>query len=88
MLFRSGFGFRFLITAVLGTVLGTVLSLLFSSKVLGLGLSLVGLSHLPTEIDFVSVIIPSVMLIVCFFVFAYWASGRIKKVKIRELVTE
>ena len=85
---RLGFGFRFLITAVLGTVLGTVLSLLFSSKVLGLGLSLVGLSHLPTEIDFVSVIIPSVMLIVCFFVFAYWASGRIKKVKIRELVTE
>lgn len=85
---RLGFGFRFLITAVLGTVLGIAVSLLFSSKLLGLGLSLVGLSHLPTEIDFISVIIPSVMLTLCFFVFAYWASGKIKRIKIRELVTE
>ncbi len=85
---RLSFGFRFLITSVFGTAFGISVSLLFSSKLLGLGLSLVGLSHLPTEIDFISVIIPSVMLTFCFFVFAYWASGKIKRVKIRELVTE
>ncbi|MBD5113677.1 MAG: FtsX-like permease family protein [Ruminococcaceae bacterium] len=85
---RLGFGLRFLTVAVIGTVLGVIASLLLSSKTLGLGLSMIGLSRLPTTIDFVSVAVPSVLLITCFFVFAYLSSGKIKKVAVRELVTE
>lgn len=85
---RLGFGFRFLITAILGSLLGIIVSLLLSAKVLGLGMSLIGLSKLPTEISFISAAVPAVILTGCFFVFAYWGSGKVKKVEVRELVVE
>lgn len=85
---RLGFGFRFLITAVLGSILGVSISMLFSAKFLGLGLSLIGLSELPAEIDFISAAVPAAVIVVCFFVFAYLGSGKVKRVEIRELVVE
>lgn len=85
---RLGFGFRFLITAVLGSILGVVISMLLSAKLLGWGLRLIGLSRLPTEIDIMSAIFPAGLLIVCFFAFAYLGSGKVKKVEVRELVSE
>lgn len=85
---RFGFGIRFLIVSVLGMALGVIVSLLFSTKALGLVLSLIGITKLTTELDLVSVIIPSIVVMVCFFGFAYLASGKIKKVEIRELVVE
>ena len=85
---RLSFGIRFLTVAVIGTALGVIASLLFSSDVIGVGLSMIGLSKIPTALDLVSVTVPSVLLMICFFVFAYLSSGKIKKVEVRELITE
>lgn len=85
---RISFGLRFLTISFIGSAIGVIISLLFSAKVLGLGLSMIGLSHLPTQFNAVTVTVPVAMLLVCFFVFAYLASGKIKKVAVRELVVE
>lgn len=85
---RLGFGLRFLITAVFGSILGVFAGMLFSTRILGFGLSLIGLGVLPAEIDFVSAAVPAAVIAVCFFVFAYLGSGKVKKVEVRELVVE
>lgn len=85
---RLSFGIRFWAVSVIGTTLGITISLMFSSKLLGLGLSLMGISHLPTQLDAASIILSSVVLMLCFFFFAYQSSGKIKKVSVRELTVE
>lgn len=85
---RLGFGIRFMIAAVLGVALGIVLGLLLSPSVVGMGLSLIGLSKIPSEFNFVSVALPAVILLFCFFIFAFLSSGKVKRVQARELVME
>lgn len=85
---RLSFGIRFMITAVLGIALGISLSLPFSSRAVGLVLSLIGLTKMPSEYNFVSVAVPAAILMLCFFIFAFLSSGKVKRVQARELVTE
>ena len=85
---RLGFGIRFFIIAILGSVLGAILSVLFSAKVLGAVLSLIGLSRVTLEYSFLAVFIPTVAIALSFFLFAYLASSKIRKVEIKELIIE
>lgn len=85
---RRQFAFRFLILAALGSAVGGVLSLFLSDKVLGLFLRSTGLVSFRTNLVFRFYAIPVLIICGSFFVFSYFVSGRIKKVKIRELVTE
>lgn len=85
---RLGFGLRFLTVAAIGAVIGVAVSLLFSAKVLGAGLAMIGLTQIPTAFDAASVTVPVLLITVCFFLFAYLAGGKIKRVEVRELVTE
>lgn len=85
---RRQFAFRFLILAALGSAVGGVLSLFLSDKVLGLFLRSTGLVSFRTNLAFRFYAIPVFIICGSFFVFSYFVSGRIKKVKIRELVTE
>ncbi len=85
---RVQFAVRFFILATFGTILGVILSVLLSAKMLGAVLSLIGLSKVVLEYSFAAVFIPFVAISVSFFVFAYIASGKIKKVAVRELVVE
>lgn len=85
---RSCFALRFLMISVIGGALGAVLSGLFSDRLLSLLLKNIGISCFESTITVFAAAAPVVMICVCFFVFAYFSSGKIKRVEIRELVSE
>lgn len=85
---RLQFAVRFLIMAVIGSLIGVVFSILFSEKTLGLLLSQVGLSQVIIEYTAMTLIVPIAAISLSFFVFSFLASGKIKRVEIKELVTE
>lgn len=85
---RRQFAFRFLSVSVLGAAAGGILSCLFSGKMLGVLLRGIGITSFNAKIGFSSFAMPATVICSSFFVFSYLVSGKIKKVKIRELVTE
>ncbi len=85
---RLQFALRFLIVSVLGSVIGAVFSVLFSGKLLSTLLRSVGITHLTANFTPATFMIPITMICICFFVFAYFVSRKIKNVAIRDLVVE
>ena len=85
---RLQFAVRFLIVSVIGSVLGSILSLCFTENVLTVISREIGIASFNAQFTHVSFVVPVVLICVCFFIFAYFASRKIKKVEIKELVTE
>lgn len=85
---RIQFAVRFLIVAGVGAVLGTLLCVLFSGRLLTSILWLIGITSFVVQFTAFTLVVPIVLICGCFFVFAYFVSGKIKRVEIRELVTE
>ncbi len=85
---RLQFAIRFLIVAILGGLIGVVMCLLFSQNLVGLLLRMLGVTHFISQYNAFIIGVPTIMICLCFFVFAYLSSGRIKQVSARELVTE
>lgn len=88
MKLRLQFALRFLMVAILGAMLGSVLCYALSGKMLSMLLSEIGITNFIASFDIATVSIPVFVICISFFIFSYLASGRIKKVEIRELVTE
>lgn len=85
---RTGFAFRFAFVALLGSGIGLFCSVLFSEKLLGILLSVIGLTNVVFDFSVAAVAVPIAVVIGSFFVFAYLAAKKVKKVEVRELVTE
>ena len=85
---RLQFAVRFLIVSLIGSAFGSVLSFLFTEKLLTVIFKVVGISSFNTEFTVFSFLIPIAIIAVSFFVFSYFASSKIKKVEIKELVIE
>ena len=85
---RIQFAVRFLIVAVTGSAAGAVMSYFFSGKLLGFLLSSMGITSFNTNVVLLSFALPIAIICVSFLIFAYFFSGKIKRVKIRELVAE
>lgn len=85
---RLQFAFRFLIVAGIGSVLGVILSYLLSNRLLNSLLRLMGITNFVADFTNRAILIPIILICFCFFLFAYLVSGRIKRVAVRELVTE
>ena len=85
---RLQFAVRFLIVSILGALLGTFMGRLFINKTLTVLLRGIGITNFHAEFSFVNVAVPAAAICVCFFLFALLASRKIKKVGIRQLVTE
>ena len=85
---RIGFALRFLWIGMLGSGLGTVLSILLSDKLLGILLSLIGLSKIILHYTWVSLWAPAAAVCLSFAIFAYMASHKIKRVATSELIVE
>ena len=85
---RLQFAVRFLIVAVLGSVIGSVLAAAFSEDMLSLILRMMGISDFNVPFHVMIFALPVVLICVCFFVFAYFAARKIKKVEVKELVVE
>ena len=85
---RSQFAFRFLIVSIIGSVAGGVLSYFLSGEMLEILLKNIGVTSFNTDVVFSSFVIPIFIVCLNFLTFSYLVSGKIRKVKIRELVTE
>lgn len=85
---RRQFAFRFLIVSIIGSAAGGLLSSLFSGEMLSLLLKSAGIVSVYTDFGFLTYAIPITIVCLSFLIFSYLVSGKIKKVKIRELVTE
>lgn len=85
---RLGFAVRFMITAFIGAALGAVLGVFASKPVLTIAFRMIGISKIFCDFTTLTIVLPVVFMGIAFFVFAFLMSGRIRKVQIRELVTE
>ena len=85
---RSQFAFRFLIVSVIGSAAGGILSYFLSGKLLGILLKSIGITSFNTNVVFSSFVIPISIVCLSFLTFSYLVSGKIRKVKVRELITE
>lgn len=85
---RLSFAVRFLLISLTGAVLGTALSGLLSARALSMVLGLIGFSKVVLEFTLFSVLVPILTIGMGFFLFAYLASGSIKRVEVRELIVE
>lgn len=85
---RIQFSFRFMIIAVIGSVIGGIASLFLTKPLLGVLLRIVGLTRIETSITPLTFIIPAAAMCVSFFLFAYIAARKIKSVEVRELISE
>lgn len=85
---RLQFAVRFLIVALISSAIGSALSIAFSSKVMSLLLRSIGISTLKIAFTANTFIFPITLICFCFFLFAFIVSRRIKKVDIKELITE
>ena len=85
---RSQFAFRFLIVSIIGSAAGGILSYFLSGKMLEILLKNIGVTSFNTDVVFSSFVIPILIVCLSFLTFSYLVSGKIRKVKIRELVTE
>lgn len=85
---RLQFSLRFLVISIIGSLIGVILSLLFTDDLLNLIFSLFGICKVSFVYTPLSIILPFVTISACLFVFAYLLSGKIKKCDARELIAE
>ncbi len=85
---RFQFAVRFLIVSVLGSAVGALLSILFSGKLLSGLFHDVGILQFAVDFTAFTFAAPVTLICICFFVFAYLVSRKIKDVAVRELVVE
>lgn len=85
---RRQFAFRFLFVSAVGAAVGGVLGCFLSGRTLGSMLRSIGLTSFGARMDVSSFAIPTAIICLSFLIFSYLISGKIKTVKIRELVTE
>jgi ABC-type antimicrobial peptide transport system permease subunit len=84
---RMQFAIRFLIVSLIGSALGTVLSLFFTEPVLKAVFRIIGV-WFSAKFSPIAFIVPVAIIAVSFFSFSYLASRKIKRVEIKELVIE
>lgn len=82
------FAVRFFIVSVMGSVMGGLSSFFLSEKLLNILLRSIGVTNFKTNVVFSSFAVPILIISASFALFSYLVSGKVKNVKIRELVTE
>lgn len=85
---RLQFAVRFLIVSLIGSAFGAVLNVLFTQPILTATFRILGVSVFNAQFTVMSFVIPVLIVAVSFFVFSFFASCKIKKVEIKELVVE
>ncbi len=85
---RVQFALRFAMVAVLGSILGIILNLALSDVCGSFLFSFMGVSRAGVHVIWWINGIPMVFMILNYFVFSYLASGRIKRVETRILISD
>ncbi|MBR1692961.1 MAG: ABC transporter permease [Lachnospiraceae bacterium] len=91
--FRSGklrrqFSLRYFIVSLIGGAVGVVLSMLLSVKALNMIFSLFGITHVAARFSAGSIAVAILFVSGCVLIFSFAASRKVKKVDVRELITE
>ena len=84
---RSGFAMRFAITSFTGAVVGDMLSAAASKPLIMAMLNLIGIDDFTISLNVFPFLVPAAAAVL-FYLSAYAASGRIRTVEVRELITE
>lgn len=85
---RLQFSVRFLIVALISSSFGIILSLLLSESLFEWMFKNIGVVTFKIQLSAGTVIIPAVTICICYFVFAFIVSRQVKKVDVKELITE
>ena len=85
---RIQFALRFMLVALIGSILGGIASYFFTTPLIVTILRIVGLTQLENGIGFTTFILPAVLITLSFLIFSYLAAKKIKSIEIRELILE
>lgn len=85
---RSQFSVRFALVAAFGSLLGGLLAFFLTRPMIVAILKIVGLTDFTSDYPPMAFIGPAALICLCFFACSYMISGSVKKVEVRELVTE
>ena len=85
---RVQFAVRFFIVSLVGGVIGSAAGSIFSVKLLDLIFSLFGVSKVVPEYTAFTFIGAVAFVSLCVLVFSFIVLGKVKRVEVRELVTE
>lgn len=78
---RRSFALRFGITALVGSVLGTLFSAVLIDPLAGALLRMQGISNFSSQPNMGTVLMPGAAVVLLFFLFAWLAAGRIRRVQ-------
>ena len=85
---RRSFALRFGVTALLGSILGTILSALLTDPLVGMLMRMEGISNFSSRPGILAVVQPGIAVTVLFFLFACLAAVRIGKAPLALLAEE
>ena len=85
---RFQFAVRFFFVAVIGAFIGAVCNMCFAEQLLNYLLRGMGITNVIVEYTPITFFGPVFLMGMCFFVFAYFVSRKVKKVEVRELIME
>ena len=85
---RTQFAVRFLVVAVIGSLIGSIASAAVTKPMLTSMLKIAGITEFEAASDILTLTMPSVIVCAGIFAAAYLASHKIKKIEVRELISE
>lgn len=85
---RRSFALRFGLTALFGSILGTGISVLLTDPLVAGLMRMEGISNFSSQPGIGAVLLPGVVVVFAFLLFAYMAAGRIKRVPLSVLAGE
>ncbi|WP_167958456.1 ABC transporter permease [Anaerosporobacter faecicola] len=85
---RVQFALRFLLIAVIGTVIGLICNALWNSDMMLILFRYVGITSFRFTYTTSTIFLPTFLVCTCFFLFSYISARKVKSVAVRELVTE
>lgn len=85
---RVTFALCFGMIAVLGSIIGTILAAIFTNPFVSSVMKLAGISNFASVPSVGNILLPASVVTVLFFLFSYFAAGKIKKMKFIQLIQE
>lgn len=85
---RRQFAARFVICALLGSVIGIICTLLFSDAMVNVILEMFGMYNFSSSLSLAAAMVPVIFMSVVYYLFSYAVSRKIKKVTPRILINE
>lgn len=83
---RLSFTLRFTMVVLAGSIVGTLLSIIFADGIISKVVAMFGIGEFYSSLGFINTILPIVMMTLLFSVFAYISSYKVKKVALTQLI--